>query len=177
MTERASDTERGSQAPPGDDEPVPVTRIGAYALVVIDERILLTQLSDDTPAPGVWTLPGGGIDHGESPRDAVLREVLEETGHVLLDPQLLDVDSHHFVGRAPGGRLEDFHGIAVIYRADVEQVLEPQVLDIGGSTSAAAWVPLDDLGGLALGSRRVQLARLLDRPALLTLADPGMRDG
>lgn len=128
-------------------------RVAAYAIVLAAGRLLLTQLSEDTPAPGRWVLPGGGVDHGEAPLDAVVREVYEETGHRLLDVRLLDVGSHHFTGRAPGGRLEDFHGIQVVYSGQVERVLEPRVVDVGGSTSAARWVDLDDLSSLDLGDR------------------------
>jgi ADP-ribose pyrophosphatase YjhB (NUDIX family) len=150
-----------------DAQPVPVTRVGAYAVVVADGRVLLTELAGTTTAPGAWTLPGGGLDHGEAPVDAVVREVREETGHVLVEPRLVDVGSAHFVGRSPTGRLEDFHGIRIVYRADVEQVREPEVLDVGGSTSAAAWVPLDRLAQLPLAAWLLPLlARVLDEPAL-----------
>jgi 8-oxo-dGTP diphosphatase len=168
-----------AEAPPGPDvapdeaPPVPVTRVGAYAVVVVDDRILLTQLAGSTPAPGAWTLPGGGLDHGEAPVDAVVREVLEETGHVLVGPRLVDVSSTHFVGRSPRGRLEDFHGIRVVYLADVEQVRDPEVLDVGGSTSAAAWVPLDALADLPVARWLLPLlVRVLDRPALAATWDP-----
>jgi ADP-ribose pyrophosphatase YjhB (NUDIX family) len=54
-------------------------RIAAYAVLVRgadeDREVLLTRMSDRTRIQGVWTLPGGGIDHGEDPRDAVRREV------------------------------------------------------------------------------------------------------
>lgn len=137
-------------------------RVGAYAVVLDDARLLLTQLARDTPAPGAWTLPGGGIDPGESPLAAVLREVHEETAHELVAPALLDVDSTHVTGRAPSGRLEDFHGIGVIFLAGVREVLEPRVLDVGGSTAAAAWVPVDKLDGLRMSERsRARLARVL----------------
>lgn len=153
-------------------QPLPVTRVGAYAVVVVDDRILLTQLAGSTPAPGAWTLPGGGLDHGEAPVDAVVREVLEETGHVLVNPRLVDVGSAHFVGRSPRGRLEDFHGIRIVYLADVEQVRDPQVLDVGGSTSAAAWVSLDALADLPVARWLPPLlARVLDRPALAAASD------
>lgn len=141
---------------------VRLRRLASYALVVVDGQVLLTQLSGQTPAPGKWTLPGGGIDTGESPVQAVVREVHEETGHHLRAPQLLDVDSSHFTGRSPTGRLEDFHGVAVIYTGGVEAVVEPQVLDVGGSTAAAAWVPLDEVAELAMSTRsRSRLDRVL----------------
>lgn len=156
----------GPVAPAGHGPPagaVRFRRLAAYAVIVVDERILLTQLSTRTPAPGRWTLPGGGIDPGESPVDAVVREVHEETGHVLRAPRLLDVDSSAFAGRSPSGRLEDFHGVGVIYRGDVVRVVQPHVLDVGGSTADAAWVPLPDLPDLPMSPRsRARLRRVLD---------------
>ena len=141
-------------------------RVAAYAIVLATGRLLLTQLSRQTPAPGRWVLPGGGVDHGEAPLDAVVREVYEETGHRLRDTRLLDVGSHRFTGRSPGGRLEDFHSIQLVYSGQVERVLEPQVLDVGGSTSDARWVDLADLPSLELGDRaRFWIDRLLGLPS------------
>lgn len=152
-----------------DEVPLALQRVAAYAVVVVDDRVLLTQLSDDTPSPGLWTLPGGGIDHGESPLEAVVREVREETAHDLRDVRVLDVGSHRFTGRSPvTRRLEDFQSIQVVYTADVQQVREPEVLDVGGSTSQARWVALGELADLPLGTTaRRWLARVLDRPDLL----------
>jgi ADP-ribose pyrophosphatase YjhB (NUDIX family) len=135
---------------PDDEQPVPTLRVAAYAVVAVDGRVLLTQMSENTPVPGQWVLPGGGLDHGEAPIDAVVREVHEETGHVLRDVRLADVGSHRFTARSPAGRLEDFQSVQVVYTAGVEQVLEPVVLDVGGSTSQAAWVELADLPRLPI---------------------------
>ncbi len=147
---------------PDDGRPaVRFRRVAAYAIVRDADRVLMTQLAEATPAPGAWTLPGGGVDPGESPRDAVLREVHEETAHRLIAPRLLHVDSWRFTGMAPSGRLEDFHGIGIVYTADVKQVREPRVLDVGGSTSAAAWVSLADLPRLNLGRRGPWLLQVL----------------
>ena len=55
-------------------------RLGAYAVVIVGDRILLTRISPAGYPAGTWTLPGGGVDHGESPHDAVVRELYEETG-------------------------------------------------------------------------------------------------
>jgi ADP-ribose pyrophosphatase YjhB (NUDIX family) len=153
--------------------PVPMLRVAAYAVVEVDGRVLLTQMSQDTPVPGLWALPGGGLDHGEAPAEAVVREVQEETAHVLRDVRLADVGSHRFTAHSPGGRLEDFHSIQVVYLAGVEQVREPQVLDVGGSTAQARWVEVSELVTLELtaGTRR-WLAQLLDRPELEQVAAP-----
>lgn len=149
------------------EEPVRHLRVGAYALVVVQGRVLLTQMSAHTPVPGHWGLPGGGIDHGEAPLDAVVREVREETGHVLRDLRLAHVGSHRFTARSPSGRLEDFHSLQVIYTAGVEQVVRPRVLDLGGSTEQAAWVPVRELDVLPLlEGIRDWLAAVLDLPHL-----------
>jgi ADP-ribose pyrophosphatase YjhB (NUDIX family) len=129
---------RTGDAGPG---PVKVQRAGAYAVLAHDGHILLTRLSYTK----VWTLPGGGIDHGEHPLDAVRREVHEETGLPLTDARLLDVDSVHFTGHAPDGRLEDFHAVRLLFTGTVPLDVEPRVVEVGGSADAAAWRPIAEL--------------------------------
>ncbi|GIG57464.1 hypothetical protein Lfu02_18360 [Longispora fulva] len=59
-------------------------RIAAYGVCRDDSgRVLLVQMSPSSAHYGSWNLPGGGIDHGEDPADAVVREFLEETGLVV----------------------------------------------------------------------------------------------
>ncbi|HWJ82395.1 MAG TPA: NUDIX domain-containing protein [Nocardioides sp.] len=121
-------------------------RIAAYAYVERDGALLLTRNSALGPHPGRWNLPGGGIDHGESPADTVVRELREETGLEGTVGALLRVTDRHFTGTAPSGRHEDFHALQIVYRATVPDGVEPTVLEVGGTTEAAAWVPLSDIG-------------------------------
>lgn len=131
--------------PSHDEVAVRRQRLAAYAVCLRDGAVLLAQLSHRTGWPGVWTLPGGGVDHGEHPRDAVVREVHEETGLEVEVGHLLDVDSLHFTGHAPDGTLEDYHSVRLVFRGDVRGTAEPRVLEVDGSTAASAWVPLDRL--------------------------------
>src|SRR5262245_4885448 len=56
-------------------------RIAAYGVCLdADGRVLLVRLSAESLNEGCWMLPGGGIEHGEHPADAVVREIAEETG-------------------------------------------------------------------------------------------------
>ena len=56
-------------------------RLAAYALVFDDAgRVLLSREPDARGRLGRWLLPGGGVEHGEHPEQAVIREVREETG-------------------------------------------------------------------------------------------------
>lgn len=116
-------------------------RIGAYAVVVSDRGILGTVNSSLTGAPGTWSLPGGGVDPGESPSDAVLREIYEETGQDVTIDRVLALESEHWVGRSLTGVLEDFHALRVVYGATCKTPSDPVVHDIGGSTERADWVP------------------------------------
>ena len=125
----------------------PHQRVAAYAVVVADRKLLLTQLAGYTGAAGRWNLPGGGLDPGESPTDGVVREVAEETGQVVDDVRLVDVMTQHWVGRSPRG-LEDYHAVRLLHTARCRRPTRPVVHDVGGSTSDARWVPLDDLGSV-----------------------------
>lgn len=117
-------------------------RVAAYAIVRSELGLLGTQCSNRTAIPGMWQLPGGGLETGEAPADAVVREVYEETAqHVQID-RLIDVQSDHWIGRAPNGVLEDFQALRVVYTAVCHEPTAPRVLDVGGTTQAASWVPL-----------------------------------
>ena len=131
--------------------PFRLQRAAAYALAVRESEtgpeVLLTRNSARGPHPGSWTLPGGGIDHGEKPRDTVVREVHEETGLTCTPGEVLDVGSTHFEGTAPSGRREDFHALQIVYSAEVSDG-EPAVVEDAGTTDATAWVPVADLDHL-----------------------------
>jgi 8-oxo-dGTP diphosphatase len=120
-------------------------RISAYALVTRDGAVLLTRISPRGHHPGAWTLPGGGVDHGESPAAALAREVAEETGLEVRVGGLLGVHDVHFTGTAPSGLTEDFHGVHLVFRADVGAG-EPRVVEVHGTTDEVAWVRRDDVG-------------------------------
>lgn len=135
-----------------DEEPVPIQRVAVYALVHSVRGILLSQNSARTNAEGTWSLCGGGVDPGELPEDALHREVWEETGQVVQISALAAISTRHWVGRAPHGRLEDFHAVRLIYRATCSQPTHPVVHDVGGTTSAAAWVPVAQVADLSMPS-------------------------
>ena len=132
--------------------PEPHQRVAAYALVTSSRGVLMTQFSDRTNADGRWGLPGGGIDGGEAPELAVVRETWEETGQVIEVSDLALIRTSHWIGRAPSGRLEDFHAVRVVYRAVCHAPTDPVVHDVGGTTASAAWVPPTDLDRLDITS-------------------------
>ena len=127
-------------------------RIAAYAYVTSSRGILMTQFSDRTNAPGQWGLPGGGVGVDEAPERAVVREAWEESGQVIEVAGLALVHTNHWIGRAPSGRLEDFHAVRLVYRASCHAPTDPVVHDVGGTTASAAWMPPTDLDQLDVAS-------------------------
>lgn len=68
------------------------SRIAAYGVCLEHDRILLVRHVAHSGETN-WTLPGGGVEHGEDPFDTVTRELAEETGLEGVVERLLGVDS------------------------------------------------------------------------------------
>ncbi len=127
---------------------VEVTRISAYGLVCDVDRILLCRFSEGIFSAGMWTLPGGGIEFGEYPEEAMVREVEEETGLRVMPMGFAGISSfrHDTDVRA-------FHGIRVIYHATL---LGGELRhEVAGSTDRCEWHRLDSLD-------RIDVVELVD---------------
>jgi 8-oxo-dGTP pyrophosphatase MutT (NUDIX family) len=128
--------------------PAPVTRIAAYALCLDDaRRILLCRTATSVTPNGEWMLPGGGVEFGEDPADAVLRELDEETGLTGRVEGIAGVVSR-LLERRDWARGADVHNVAIVYRIAVD----PGELrdEIDGSTDTCAWLSRADVDGLPL---------------------------
>lgn len=134
--------------------PPQVQRVAAYALILRarpggadaaepEQEILLARLSEHVTTQELWTLPGGGLDHGEAPRAAVVREVYEETGLRAEVGDLARVYSQHTPRAWRRGMRVDAHALRIVYDATVAaDAPEPRTTEVGGSTAEAAWLPL-----------------------------------
>lgn len=120
-------------------------RVAAYAVIERRGKILLTHWRRGHLHG--WTLPGGGLESGEDPRDAVVREVLEETGLEARVGKLIGVDSRVMVREeVPEGTDPELHTIRIIYRASVKD--GPLQNEVGGSSDEARWVPIREIKAL-----------------------------
>lgn len=120
-------------------------RVAAYAVVERRGKLLLTHWRRGRMHG--WTLPGGGLESGEDPRDAVVREVFEETGLDARVGKLLGVDSRVMVREeVPEGTDPELHTIRIVYRATVKD--GPLRHEVDGSSDEARWVQIKDIRSL-----------------------------
>jgi 8-oxo-dGTP diphosphatase len=125
-------------------------RLAAYAVCIEGGRVLLAHY---IPPFGTanWTLPGGGVEHGEDPFDAVVREVAEETGCDAVIERLLGVDSRVIpaAGRWDPGPI-DHQNVGIFYQVRITGgQLRPEP---NGDTDESVWTPIPDVARLRRSS-------------------------
>ena len=129
-------------------------RIAVYGVHIIDDEILLVRASSMTEVPGRWFLPGGGVEHGEHPTDALIREMSEETGlDAVIGPHLGIVSD---VRTRRSGVV--VHTVRIIYA--IESATGTLHHETAGSSDLARFVPLVEAVRLPLAHYVVQSARM-----------------
>ena len=111
---------------------------------MVHENALLMVKRAHDPGKGLWSLPGGRVEQGESLADAVRREVAEETG-IEVDVgelagifELPDTEPHYVI--------LDFHA----------RVANQVGLSPGSDAREVRWVPLDEVATLECTPRFVE---------------------
>ncbi|MGB8330360.1 MAG: 8-oxo-dGTP diphosphatase MutT [Polyangiales bacterium] len=68
----------------------------AAAVIIDNGRVLLTRRAEGQHLAGLWEFPGGKLEDGESPEEALVRECREECGIEVQVEQILDVTHHRY---------------------------------------------------------------------------------
>lgn len=70
-------------------------RIIVHTLISVNDKYLVTKRSkEETTFPEYWDIPGGLVELGELPRDAVIRETKEEVGLNIIPTRVIHEDSN-----------------------------------------------------------------------------------
>jgi len=128
----------------------PPVHVLAAVLTDARGRILLTRRTEGRDLAGLWEFPGGKLEPGETPEEALARELQEELGiqacvgeHLITVPQ-----------RYPHKRL----------RLEVRQVRRWTGVPRGREGQALAWVPPDKLAGYAMPPADIPVVAALGQP-------------
>lgn len=136
------------------EEALPATalrRFAVYGLVTDPAgRLLLSRIAPGYPGEGTWHLPGGGVDHGETVRAALTREIAEESSQDASPGRLIAVAHHHRVYSE--GPYTDIYALWVFLHAHVVHPTPARVAETDGSTADAAWFTPEDLPHLRLST-------------------------
>ncbi len=119
----------------------PVVAVGA---LVIDDGKLLMVKRDREPGKGLWTVPGGRVEHGEYLDQALRREVKEETG--------IDIEVGGLAGIFEVVGEDHF----VIHDYAAHLTTEGQEAVVGDEVAEVRWVPLEEITDLECTPRFVE---------------------
>ena len=116
--------------------------VGVGGVVIRDGRVLLIRRARP-PLQGEWSIPGGGLDVGETIAEGVRRELIEETG---IDVRVLEhIETFERIMLDEEGRVQ-YHYVILDYLCEAIG----GELRAGGDVSDAAWVTEDEIKAYCL---------------------------
>ncbi len=123
-------------------EKVKNKHIGAYGFIIRDGKIALISKAIGG-YKGKLDLPGGGIEHTETPEEALCRELMEEAGVEVIKYQLLDAVATNITWQMTDDIVEDLHHFGILYVVEVKGTLKdtPDGIDSNG----AKWYKISEL--------------------------------
>ncbi len=126
-------------------------RVAVGTVVIRDGAVLLVRRAK-APSEGLWAIPGGSVELGETLQQAAEREIFEETGvRVRAGQPCYAFDAVH---KDDGGRVR-FHYVVVDIRAEFLSG-EPKPRD---DVMEARWVRPSELKDMAVSERTLDLLR------------------
>lgn len=119
------------------------THVGSYGIIIRDEKIALIKKARGG-YKGKLDLPGGGIEHDETPVEALKRELMEEAGVTVTSYELLDATSKTFKWQMEEDVIENLHHIGILYTVEVRENELKADAD-GLDSEGADWYSIKDL--------------------------------
>lgn len=117
------------------------SHLGVYALIFNDNRdAILVIKKSRGPYTGRYDLPGGTIEEGELLEETLVREILEETGCIVISYDQLVTLSTHFDYTDKEGHQSRLRHIGIIYQATING--QPISHGDGHDSSGCIWLPL-----------------------------------
>ncbi len=111
-------------------------------------RVLLTQRADDKHLGGYWEFPGGKIEPGETPAEALARECQEELNYTPSSPQhILTID-------------HDYENISVRLLVFHEHNIKAQVQ--AAEQQKMQWLPIEKLNSIQLPAANAAIVHFLN---------------
>ena len=129
----------------------PLLGVGAIIVRKEDNRVLLVRRSNP-PLQGEWSIPGGLVETGETTKQAIIREVREETGLEVEPVKLVEVFER--ILRDQDARVE-YHFVLIDYLCRVISGEAHPSSDV----SEARWVRLEELESLAVAKETCEVIR------------------
>lgn len=126
-------------------------RVGVGALVIHEDQVLLVRRGV-APSEGLWAVPGGSLELGETLQAGAERETLEETGVEVRAKK--PVYAFDYIERDDGGEVR-FHYVIIDVWADYVRG-EPVGRD---DALEARWVEKTDIAAMPVGENTLKLLR------------------
>jgi len=120
------------------------THLGVYGIAKYDNKLLLIKKSEG-PYMGLFDLPGGGLEFGETPEQTLVREMKEETGINVTNYKLSFCDSLCLWHNATSDKSTvELHHIGIFYEITVDSLVDVKAEPDGLDSHGALWFDLLD---------------------------------
>lgn len=117
--------------------------IGAYGIIIRDNKIALVRKARGG-YKGKLDLPGGGMEHGETPIDTLKRELMEEINGTVVETTLLDATSVNIKWQVKHDLVQDLHHIGILFEVKISEDKLKEDAD-GLDSEGADWYIIDEL--------------------------------
>ncbi|MHA2359807.1 MAG: NUDIX hydrolase [Candidatus Thorarchaeota archaeon] len=112
--------------------------IPGVGVIVVGSKGVLLVRRDKDPGKGLWSIPGGGVELGETQEESVIREVSEETG---VQCEVIDfVSTYDLISPDESGRIESHFLLNHYLARALTETITPEIPE-----AEVGWFHLDDL--------------------------------